>query len=230
MKMHTNNKSYLVVFPLAFIILFSPSVVAYGISSTPQFYLKDSSPYGTPYADWIKKWWQWNVSVPKAEHPQTNPKTVCATKVSGQVSFIAQSYQGPQHYSCTIPAKNAIMVPISTGSCTSIEAHSTKLADLVNCASNGDQHLTFKATLDGVRLNNLENNYATTNLFDMTLPNNNFEDLKGGTYPTGAGGYFVFLKPLPAGEHNLHVTARVLNPTDPSFNYDYDASYDLKVR
>jgi hypothetical protein len=76
MKMHTNNKSYLVIFPLALIILFSPSMVAYGISSAPQFYPKDSSPYGTPYADWIKKWWQWNVSVPKAEHPQTNPKTV----------------------------------------------------------------------------------------------------------------------------------------------------------
>jgi hypothetical protein len=75
-KMHTNNKSYLVIFPLALIILFSPSMVAYGISFTPQLYLKDSSPYGTPYTDWIKKWWQWNVSVPKAEHPQTNPKTV----------------------------------------------------------------------------------------------------------------------------------------------------------
>jgi hypothetical protein len=143
---------------------------------------------------------------------------------------LVQSYQGPQHYTCTIPAKNSIMVPISTGSCTSIEAHSTKLADLVNCASNGDQHLTFKATLDGVPLYNLQNNYATTNLFTMTLPKDNFEDLKAGTYPTGAGGYFIFLKPLPAGQHNLDVTARVLNPTDPSFNYDYDASYDLIVR
>ncbi len=102
------------------------------------------------------------------------------------------------------------MVPISTGSCTSIEAHSTKLADLVNCASNGDQHLTFKATLDGVPLNNLENNYATTNLFNMTLPNDNFENLKGGTYPTGAGGYFVFLKPLPAGEHILQQGSSIL--------------------
>ena len=89
--MNTNNKSHLVIFPLALIILFSPSMVAYGISSTPQFYLKDSSPYGTPYADWIKKWWQWDVSVPKAEHPQTNPKTVCATKVSGQVSFLVHN-------------------------------------------------------------------------------------------------------------------------------------------
>ena len=224
------NRACLIIFPLALVVLFSPSLAAYGISSTTQYYTKDSAPYGTHYADWIKKWWQWNVSLPKAEHPQTNPKTVCATKVSGRVSFLVQSYQGPQHYTCTIPTKNAIMVPISTGSCTSIEAHSTKLADLVNCASNGDQHLTFKATLDGALLNNLQNNYATTNLFTMTLPNDNFENLKAGTYPTGAGGYFIFLKPLPAGQHNLHVTARVLNPTDPSFNYDYDASYDLKIR
>lgn len=230
MKVDMKNKSYMIIFPLALVILFSTSMVAYGVSFTPQLYLKDSSPYGTPYADWIKKWWQWNVSVPKAEHPQTNPKTVCATKASGQVSFLALNLQGTSHYSCIIPAKNAIMLPISTGSCTSIEAHSTKLADLFNCATIGDQHLTFKAILDGEQLNNLENNYAKTNLFDMTVPNDNFELLKGGTYPTGAGGYFIFLKPLPTGEHNLHVTARVVNPTDPSFNFDYDNSYDLKVR
>jgi len=128
MKVGMNSSSYLIIFPLALITLLGPSMVAYGISFTPQLYLKDSSPYGTPYADWIKKWWQWNVSVPKAEHPQTNPRTVCATKVSGQVSFLVQNLQGPSHYSCAIPAKNAIMLPISTGSCTSIEAHSTKPA------------------------------------------------------------------------------------------------------
>jgi hypothetical protein len=61
-------------------------MVAYGISFTPETYFKDSSPYGTPYADWIKKWWQWSVALPKAEHPRTNPKTPCAMKESGQVS------------------------------------------------------------------------------------------------------------------------------------------------
>ena len=188
MKMYTNNKSCLVIFPLAFIILFSTSIVTYGISSTPQYYTKDSAPYGTPYADWIKKWWQWNVSLPKAEHPQTNSKTVCAMKVSGQVSFLVQNLQGSSHYSCTIPAKTAIMLPISTGSCTSTEAHSSKPADLINCATIGDQHLSFKATLDGIPLSNLENNYAIVKIFDMTVPNDNYELLKGGTYPTGAGG------------------------------------------
>src|SRR6476659_5953201 len=172
MKMKMDmSKSYLILLPLALIILLSPSMAAYGISSTSQYFTKDSSPYGTPYADWIKKWWQWNVSVPKAEHPQTNPKTICAMKESGQVSFLVQNLQGSSHYSCTIPAKNAIMLPISTGSCTSIEAHSTKSADLINCATIGDQHLSFKATLDGIPLSNLENNYAIVKIFDMTVPN-----------------------------------------------------------
>jgi hypothetical protein len=228
--MDMKNKLYLLVLPLALIILYSPSMTAYGTSFTPQYFTKDSSPYGTPYADWIKKWWQWNVSLPKAEHPKINPKVMCATKETDQVSFLVHNLQGPSHQSCTIPAKNAIMVPISTATCTSIEAHSTKPADLINCAIVGDQHITFKATLDGTRLNNLEKNYATTNIFDMTVPNDNYEYLKGGTYPTGGGGYFVFLKPLPAGEHNLSITARVINPTDPSFNFDYDISYNLRVR
>src|SRR6476620_5840061 len=203
------NRSYLIIFPLALIILLSPSMAASASSFTPQLYLKDSSPYGTPYTDWIKKWWQRNVSVPKAEHPQTNPKTVCATKVSGQVSFLVQNLQGPSHYSCTIPAKNAIMLPISTGSCTSIEAHSTKSADLINCATIGDQHLTFKATLEDIPLNNLENNYTITKIFNMTVPDDNYELLKSGSYPTGAGGCFVFLKPPPtvdAGDHLIFLS------------------------
>ena len=233
------NRSCLTIFPLALIILFSSSMAAYGVASTPQYFTKDSSPYGTAYADWIKKWWQWNVSVPKAEHPQTNPKVVCATKVSGQVSFIVHTLQGPSHYSCAIPAKNAIMVPIATATCTSIEAHSTKPADLMNCTTQGHHYLTIKdVILDGVRLNNLQGyyandlggNYAKTNIFDMTVPNDNFESLKGGTYPTAGSGYFVFLKPLPVGQHNLKINAHVTNPIDPSFNFDYDTSIDLKVK
>ncbi len=109
--MHMNNKSCLVILLLVLIILFSPSMVAFGISFTPQIYPKDSSPYGTPYADWIKKWWVWNVSVPKAEHPQTSSNTVCATNESGQVSFLVNNYQGPSHHSCTIPAIIRVLSP-----------------------------------------------------------------------------------------------------------------------
>jgi len=46
-------------------------------------------------------------------------------------SIIAQLGVTDPHYSCTIPAKNAILVPISPATCTSIEAHSTKPADLI---------------------------------------------------------------------------------------------------
>jgi hypothetical protein len=42
-----------------------------------------------PYTDWTKKWWQWNVYIPKTERPQSNPKLVCATKVfQNQIGII----------------------------------------------------------------------------------------------------------------------------------------------
>jgi hypothetical protein len=171
------------------------------------------------------RWWQWNMAIPKNQHPESNANvTKCPVGESGQVSFLTHSYQGRSQFTCTIPAAHAILVPISSGECTTDEAHSNLPADLINCASEGD------ATVDGLRLNGLDQNYATTKIFNMTIPADNALDLKPGTFKDGVGGYFAFLKPLPPGEHNISINARVINPVDPSFNYSYHVVYLLNVK
>jgi hypothetical protein len=95
---------------------------------------------------------------------------------------LTQNLQGESHYTCTIPAGHAILVPISTGECTTDEAHSDSPADLIKCATEGDKYLTYVATIDGIRLNGLEQNYAISQLFNMTVPNGNAFDSKPGTY------------------------------------------------
>jgi hypothetical protein len=215
-----------------FIILFiSYRSLAYGIPSTPERFLKGTTPYGIPYENWMIKWWQWNMAIPKGQHPVANPNlTKCPVGESGPVSFLTQNLQGESHYTCTIPAGHAILVPISTGECTTDEAHSDSPADLIKCATEGDKYLTYEATVDGIRLNGLEQNYAISQLFNMTVPNDNAFDSKPGTYKAVTGGYFAFLRPLPAGEHNLNIAARVINPIDPSFNFNYHAFFILKVQ
>lgn len=171
------------------------------------------------------------MAIPKNQHPESNANvTKCPVGESGQVSFLTHSYQGKSQFTCTIPAAHAILVPISSGECTTDEAHSNLPADLINCASEGDKYLTFDATIDGLRLNGIDQNYATTKIFNVTIPADNAFGLKPGTFKDGVGGYFAFLKPLPPGEHNISINARVINPVDPSFNYDYHVVYLLNVK
>ena len=67
--------SYFLVFSLismvAVILLaaISSFVLSYGQESQPKIFLPGSSPYGIPFNQWIGKWWQWFVSVPKTESP-----------------------------------------------------------------------------------------------------------------------------------------------------------------
>ena len=231
--LHTNSKLCLVT---CFVFIFSAASISTisafgGGSSSPGIFLKGSTPYGIPYEDWITKWWQWNMGIPKEQHPQVNDPDLikCPVGESGSVSFLTHSLQGKTEYSCTIPTGNAIMIPISTGECTSDEAQSSKLTDMIKCATEGDKYLTFETVVDGAPLNGLEQNYAISDIFNITVPENNFLDLKPGQWKAGSGGYFVFLEPLPVGNHTVGISARVTNPIDPSYNFNYNTQYLLNV-
>jgi hypothetical protein len=231
--LHTNNKLYLVTYFVFIIIVASVGTFsAYGVSSSPSAFFKGSTPYGVPYEDWMTKWWQWNIQIPKDQHPQVvNPDLIkCPVGESGSVSFLTHRLQGKSEYSCTIPAGHAIMIPISTGECTSDEAKSSVPADMMKCATEGNRFLTFDATVDGLRLNDLDQNDARSDVFNMTVPKDNFLDLNPGQWEAVTGGYFAFLEPLPVGNHNVSISARVTNPIDPSYNFNYHTQYFLTVQ
>jgi hypothetical protein len=85
------------------------------------------------------------MQIPKGQHPQVNDYHLikCPVGESGNVSFLTQNLQGKSEYRCTIPAGNAIMIPISTGECTSDEAKSSIAEDMMKCATEGNKYLTF---------------------------------------------------------------------------------------
>jgi len=216
-----------------------------GTPSNPEIFLKGSVPYGVPYEDWIAKWWQWNLQIPKEQHPIVNDSlTTCPVGESRPVSFLTQKLQGQTQYSCTIPSGHAILAPIGTGECTTDEAKTSVPEEMINCATTGDKFLTINTvSIDGVPLNDLEQsyvigtqmndlgkNYAITKIFNITIPENNFLELKPGKWKDAAGGYFIFLKPLSPGDHAIRISAKVNNPLDPTYNYNYDTKFLLKVQ
>jgi hypothetical protein len=46
--------------------------VVKGDNINPGLYSTNSAPYGIPYQQWTERLWQWDFSLPTAQHPKNN--------------------------------------------------------------------------------------------------------------------------------------------------------------
>jgi hypothetical protein len=137
---------------------FSSTAFVTADSLNPGVYSKDSSPYGIPYGEWLAKWWNWTVSIPTAQHPRDDfTPEKCQLNQQGPVWFLADQLGGREERTCTIPAGKSIFIPLLVGECEYSTQDIKSDDDLRWCASAGNEYGVIEATIDGVKLKNLEN-------------------------------------------------------------------------
>lgn len=205
-------------------------LLAHAQGNNSAVYPKDSTPYGIPYKDWIVRWWQWNVGIPTSQHPRDNyTAEKCTVNQNGSAWFIPDILTGKEERTCTIPEGKAILVPLITGECDTSDSQSQSDADIQQCSTAGDEYGAISATLDGQKIENLNSYRTATDFFNITYVKDNIFDVPAGTYRGIADGFFVFLKPLPVGNHVLQVKSSVTNPTTPSYNFGSEAKYNLII-
>lgn len=210
------------------LLLASQSSIVKGDVSNPSVYPTNSAPYNIPYKQWAEKWWQWNFAVPTKQHPRENyTPAKCTSGQHGPVWFLADSLSGTQERTCTIPAGKSILVGVLTGQCDRSDQTLHNDQDVRQCATEGNDYGVIGATLDGVKIQNLAQSRIDSGFYNLTVPSDNIFKEKPGTYKSFTNGYFVFLKPLPAGKHDLHLTVSVTNPIKPQYNYAADWTYHL---
>jgi hypothetical protein len=199
-------------------------------SMNPGVFSKDSAPYGIPYGEWLAKWWQWSFSIPAAQHPRDayTPEK-CALNQKSPVWFLADQLGGQEERTCTIPAGKAIFVPLLVGECDYSSPDVKTDEALRRCAKAGDEYGVIEATVDGVKIKNLEQYRTQSGFFNLTTADGNIYGQPAGTYRAFADGFFVFLEPLPPGKHDVHLKVSVLNPVEPSYNYNADWTYHLII-
>jgi hypothetical protein len=95
------------------------------------------------------------------------------------------------------------------------------------------------AILDKTPIPNLENYRIQTDIFNFTLPENNILNLTSQTTQAVADGNWLFLKPLPAGTHELKVKGDVNatstieingNEYNGPIGWNYTTTYILNVK
>lgn len=216
------------IIPLSVVFLAFTGSFVMADSINPGVYAKDSAPYGIPYGVWLAKWWNWTSSIPSDQHPRDNyTPEKCQANQQGPVWFLADQLGGREERTCTIPAGKSIFIPLLVGECEYSTPDIKSDDDLRRCASEGNEYGVIEATVDGVKLKDLEQYRTQSGFFNVTIVEGNIYESPVGTFRAFADGFFVFLEPLPPGKHDVNLKVSVLNPIEQSYNYNADWTYHL---
>jgi hypothetical protein len=238
------NMSILISLAIIYTVFLANSATStFAADAGPEVFPVQSSPYELSYKGWLAKWWQWYISIPTGAHPNTHlsPEN-CAINQSGPVWFLPNipsggSLASPIVHRCVIPAGKAIAFTIETGECDRGMQDMTDDQKMINCATVGNDpaHFataTYQASIDGVKLSNLNQYRVQTDFFNINIPPNNIYQSPSGTFKAIASGFIVIVKPLPPGAHKIAYQDFFYSPlpTDKDLNHSKFEVMDLLVK
>lgn len=212
----------------------------------------DEMPLGKTYEQWSEAWWLWALSIPNATNPIQ--EGACDQKQSGDVFFLAGNAGGTSNRTCTIPQGKAIFFPLVNGvsrACPElVDAMYTcematseqQIRDSISAPFN-DLKITMTLEVDGDPITNLEDGRAASMTFQDPTANvaddvfgsmcagpirdNTCGVAVGSSRMSAGDGYWVMLKPLAAGKHDIRFTGEIVFSPDSKFNLD--VSYAITV-
>jgi len=218
---------------LAFMIISSTITIVRADSINPSVYSVDEKPHGLTYDQWTTNFWKWVISIPQQNNPNIDPTGAkCAISQNDpNVWYLAPTFGGAAERTCKIPEGKAILFPLLVGECNYCENPDLKTeSQLRTCAkqTNDQGSRSMEAVVDGVKLNNLEKYRVESQLFDLTFPENNVFSVKAGTTKGVSDGFWVFLKPLPVGKHEVDFSGSIIDPSGVN-NYNTQLKYHLVI-
>lgn len=186
-----------------------------------------SHPYGVSYQEWAARWWQRTLSLPVDAASFAAP---LSDGQSGKVWLIAGPLGAPPTNSIPFSIPEGTAMLITTVTYWTDNANCPSFTDFTvdelraQAAAGYSQVSETSVTIDGVTIPGLTNPQDSPYLFDSTVFSYTLPDhdtyptvlfgatcIPNGTTISGAvaEGEFLMIKPLPVGQHVIHVTAVV---------------------
>jgi hypothetical protein len=194
-----------------------------------------SRPHGKSYSQWAAEWWQWALEADASENPLTDTTgEFCHVDQGGHIFFLAGTIIDPSvERSCTIGTGKALLFPIVNSFFGTLPSDPPEQQTEEFCRASVepiiDQANVLSLSVDGKTASELLRFAERSVLFPVQLPENNLFGVDDPdpadrlVFPTCDAGYYVFLPPLPPGEHTLHWTASTAN------GIEQDVTYHLTV-
>lgn len=209
------------------------AVVAAAEKPIPGIVPPNSEFHGKTYAEWSVKWWEWVFSIPVDRNPLLDDGTGKFTTAaqSGDVWFLAGSWKEtpPDAINLDVPEGKAIFFPIINAESSKIEGFGNNEAELRSDVEKTIGYVTDKsASVDGKVIENLDKYKAESDLFVLWLPPDNVKGQPTNVLGISVGqkrsssiavadGYWIMLKPLPAGKHTIKIYGKAEIPDHPAF-------------
>jgi hypothetical protein len=190
----------------------------------------DAPAYGLTYEAWTARFAQWAHSLPLAIHPAADPTgALCGLGQAGPVFFLVQAGgQDAVERTCTVPAGTALLLPLLSASCTTVEPppfHGRDEAALRACTEAWfATAVELTAVVDGETIPDLERYRVQSDLFAVALPAGNMLGVEPTVTQGVVEGYWLLLAPLPVGEHELRFGGAV-----PDSDFSTEVTYHLTV-
>jgi hypothetical protein len=228
---------------------------AYGV----ELFSKDDRPFGVSYDDWIAKYWNWDFSL-STDQFTPKPDGCLINKSDSMVMLMNTVVEGSPNQVCKISSNQGIMIPMWIAWCsTSNKGHEHDSDEqLTKCAREVFNlgNIRSDVLVDGIPVAKLDVrmslipgsgkldykvNSPLTNVtefyskgFSITIPPDTHQAYQvPGNWRSDAHGWWVFLKPLPPGEHTIFYNVRVTptgSLTSPGTNPHFaDITYKLQV-
>jgi hypothetical protein len=182
--------------------------------------------------EWVAQFWNWRVAQPPVENGE------CVMNDRGIVVMLMETAQesqmtrNPIEQNCRILANQSIMIPLWVAWCdTAIPEHRDFRGErLAQCAREEYNlgHIQSSVKVDGLPVARLDvmmkmppgtPEYLappvnvtefSSEQFNIFIPPTTPKGEQGsGNFPAGSHGWWVFLDPLPPGEHTISYNTRV---------------------
>jgi hypothetical protein len=172
----------------------------------------DEVPYGKTWAEWAQLWWSWMISIPKDKSPNLGNDNLEPNfqLYNNNVIFLSGSYGGFVEHSATVPSGKALLFPVIN--CINSHAEDPEMKsdqDLISWL----EHDIANVLQRDITINNnpIPVQKILTRPFFIEYPINNYFNAEPGLTRAIAGGYWVFLRPLPAGKYEIRSDASCIS-------------------
>lgn len=164
-------------------------------------------PFGHTWQYWTTRWWQWFLSIPKVDSPamDTTGEKSSVNQSDSNVWFLASTTGGKVERTVRITSGKALLFPIINVTISTAEDPTLNAdTDMISFVKrHTDDIVEKRASIDGEELFISENFRVKSPPFKFSFPPTNIFGAREGPTKGAGDGYWIFMKPLHPGIHNI---------------------------